>query len=252
MRVASIDGCKGGWVAVIVEPGGAMRAERISRVGELFDRPDAPDLAAIDMPIGLPDRIGPKGRAPERLVRPLLGARQSSVFSIPSRAAVAAALDAEAHPEEGLRYRHACAVARATSDPPRALAKQAFHIMPRIGEIDALLCEHPSLRTRLHECHPEVSFWAMNGEAPVPIAKKVKNAPHGPGLVLRRQLLAAQGFGEDITAAARARAIGVGADDLLDACAAAWTARRIAEGRARAFPSPPDRDRHGLPICIQA
>ena len=49
---------------------------------------DAPGEAAIavDMPIGLPDRTGAGGRGPEALVRRHLGARQSSVFAIPSRA----------------------------------------------------------------------------------------------------------------------------------------------------------------------
>ena len=52
------------------------------------------DIAAIaiDMPIGLPDRIDGSGRAAERAVRPLLGARQSSVFTIPARAAIEALL----------------------------------------------------------------------------------------------------------------------------------------------------------------
>jgi predicted RNase H-like nuclease len=45
-------------------------------------------VIAVDMPIGLPDFTARGGRGPETLVRPLLGERQSSVFSIPSRAAV--------------------------------------------------------------------------------------------------------------------------------------------------------------------
>jgi predicted RNase H-like nuclease len=43
------------------------------------------------MPISLPDRIGPDGRGPERAIRPLLGARRSSVFAVPPRAAIYAA-----------------------------------------------------------------------------------------------------------------------------------------------------------------
>ena len=58
------------------------------------------------MPIGLPDRVGPGGRGPERAVRPLLGERQSSVFSVPSRAAVM---------EDD--YRRSCAVALADLRP---------------------------------------------------------------------------------------------------------------------------------------
>ncbi|MBB3771075.1 putative RNase H-like nuclease [Angulomicrobium tetraedrale] len=250
MRVAGADGCKGGWAVVIVEPDGTARAERVSRLADLFDRPLHPDILAVDMPIGLPERIEAKGRAPERLVRPLLGGRQSSVFSIPSRAAVHAGVDATVPEPE--RYRHACATARATSTPPRAVAKQGFAIFPKIMEIDRWLRDNPALRPHVHECHPEVSFWAMNGGAPLDTPKKVKNAAHKPGLALRRALLQAAGFPPDPLAPFAARAIGVGEDDLIDACAAAWTAGRIARGEAVSFPSPPEEDAHGLPIAIWA
>ncbi|MCB4771719.1 DUF429 domain-containing protein [Ancylobacter sp. Lp-2] len=251
VRLAGVDGCKGGWVAVVVEPGGVMSVERVGRLADLVDRPDAPQIIAVDMPIGLPERVGPNGRAPERLVRPRLGMRQSSVFSMPSRAAVYAALDMSIA-DEAERYRHACSVARASSEPPRAVSKQAFHIFGKIAEIDRLLRGRPDLARRIHECHPEVSFWAMNGETPLDIAKKVKNAPNKPGLALRRRLLATQGFEAGLTSPARARELGVGEDDLVDACAAAWTAGRIAQGRAIGFPAIPDRDGEDLPIQIQA
>lgn len=250
MRVAGADGCKGGWAVVVVEPDGTARAERVARLAELFDRPLSPDILAVDMPIGLPERIGAKGRAPERLVRPLLGQRQSSVFSIPSRAAVYASIDGAVPEPE--RYQHACATARATSEPPRSVAKQGFAIFPKIIEIDRWLRDTPALLPRVHECHPEVSFQAMNGGTPLNIAKKVKNAPHMPGLVLRRALLERAEFPPGPLAPFKARELGVGEDDLIDACAAAWTAGRIARGEAVSFPSPPERDAHGLPIAIWA
>lgn len=250
VRVAGVDGCKGGWVAVIIESGGRMTTERIERIADLIDRQSAPEIIAIDMPIGLPERIGPGGRAPERLVRSKLGGRQSSVFAIPSRATVYASVDPNIPEDE--RYRHACSVARANSQPPKAISRQAFHIFPKIIELDRLLRERPDLRDRLHECHPEVSFWAMNDEAPLDRPKKAKNAPHAPGLALRRQLLLAQGFDEAVLSAAHARALKVGEDDLIDACAAAWTARRIAQGRVIGFPPVAERDATGLRIQIQA
>lgn len=43
---------------------------------------------------------------------------------------------------------------------------------------------------------------------------------------------------------------GVGADDVLDAGAAAWSARRIANGEAKSLPEGPERDEHGRPIAI--
>ncbi|MFT0860658.1 DUF429 domain-containing protein [Ancylobacter sp. G4_0304] len=248
MRVAGVDGCKGGWVAVIIEPDGSGHAARIARLAELFERPLAPDLVAVDMPIGLPERIEAKGRAPERLVRPKLGRRQSSVFSMPSRAAVEASEDASVPEDE--RYRHACARARATSEPPRAVAKQGFALFPRILDIDRWLRANPALQPRVFECHPEVSFWAMNGETEVTTAKKVQNRPNPEGLAQRRGLLDAAGFSQELFSASKARALGVGQDDLIDACAAAWTAGRIARGEAISFPPIPECDAHGLRIAI--
>ncbi|MCK0207875.1 DUF429 domain-containing protein [Starkeya koreensis] len=248
MRVAGVDGCKGGWVAVVVEPDGSAHAARVATLADLFARPLPPQIVAVDMPIGLPERVDAKGRAPERLVRPLLGGRQSSVFSMPSRSAVYASED-EMVPDAG-RYRHACAVALATSTPPRAVAKQGFALFPKIIEIDRWLRAHPSMLERVFECHPEVSFQAMNGGAPLDLPKKVKSNPAAPGLALRRDLLAKAGFAPELLAPFKARALGVGEDDLIDACAAAWTAGHIARREAVSYPSPPERDAHGLPIAI--
>lgn len=40
------------------------------------------------------------------------------------------------------------------------------------------------------------------------------------------------------------------ADDLLDACAAAWSAGRIAQGRHATLPHPPERDSRGHRMAI--
>ncbi|MCK0198038.1 DUF429 domain-containing protein [Ancylobacter sp. 6x-1] len=253
MRVAGVDGCPGGWVVVVREEGRVVHTGRITHLTALTDRPDAPAVIAIDMPIGLPARTGAKGRAPERLVRPLLGMRQSSVFSIPARAAVEAGVMQDGVAEgmdEAARYRAACALARATSDTGKAVAKQGFHIFPKIMEIDALLRARPDLVPRVFESHPELCFWAMNGCRAVPLAKKVKGRPHEEGLAFRRKLLIEQGFPDDAISAERARALKVGPDDLVDAAATAWAAGRIARGEAESYPSPPERDAYGLPIAI--
>ena len=56
--VAGFDGCRGGWVAVLLDGDTvSARAERISAVTELFERVNEPQIVAIDMPIGLPERI---------------------------------------------------------------------------------------------------------------------------------------------------------------------------------------------------
>lgn len=247
---AGIDGCPGGWIAVLCAAGRAAACLRVDAAEALFRCEPAPAVLAIDIPIGLPERSGPKGRTPERLVRPRLGERQSSVFSIPSRSAVYAGIDPAIPDSE--RFRRACETARATSPEGKAVARQSFHLFPKIAEIDRLLRARPEVVPRIHECHPEVSFWVMNGERPLSMPKKKQGRPYPPGLEERRRLLAAHGFNPLLLADTEARRLQVGPDDLIDACAAAWTAGRIARGEALSFPDPPERDEFGLPIAIRA
>ena len=95
--LAGVDGCTGGWIAAFVRPdGGEARIRIVPRFADVVAAPEAPAVIAVDMPIGLPERTGLGGRAAENAVRPLLGARQSSVFSVPSRAAIYAGDYAEA------------------------------------------------------------------------------------------------------------------------------------------------------------
>ncbi|WP_406855534.1 DUF429 domain-containing protein [Alsobacter sp. KACC 23698] len=237
--VAGVDGCPGGWVAVTLALDGV--ADPLLTVHPTFagvlGGPPAAAIVAVDMPIGLPDQVGPGGRGPETLLRPLLGARQSSVFSVPSRAAV-----------ETLDYRDACAAALRTSVPPRAVSKQCFFLFPKIRDVDALLRADPGLRDRVRETHPEGAFMRLNKGAPLSQPKKVKSSPYGPGLEERRALLEKAGFARAFLEARPPR--GAAFDDVLDACACAVSALRIARGEAQSFPSPPGRDAHDVPVAI--
>lgn len=235
--VAGVDGCRGGWiVALWAEDARILRCDSFKDV--LAVAADAA-LIAVDMPIGLPERVGPGGRGPDAAARRVLGDRQSSVFSVPARAAVMA--------ED---YRTACEIARRSSDPPRAVAKPCFNLFPKIRELDALMT--PELQNRVVESHPEAAFWAMNGETPLDLAKRVKAQPHAPGLALRRDLLRKAGFPVEALDAAKFHRALAGPDDLIDAAAGAVVARRILEGRARRFPDAPAVDAKGLRMEIWA
>lgn len=235
--VRGVDGCPAGWIAVTIATEGPL-APCVTITRNFADLTTGVEKIAVDMPIGLPETAGPGGRGPETLVRPLLGERQSSVFSVPSRAAVYAT-----------DYGEACRTALATSDPPRKVSKQAFFLFPKIREIDALLRADPGLVDRVHEVHPELAFWRLNGDNPVPLPKKVSSRGHLPGLDLRRDMLVRAGYPADfLTTAPR----GAGLDDLLDAAVSALVARRLHAGTAQPFPDPPGRDAHGLPVAIWA
>jgi len=234
--LAGVDGCPDGWIAAFVR-GAEVRVEVLPRFADVIAR--EPVIVAVDMPIGLPKRTGQGGRAAENAIRPLLGARQSSVFSVPSRAAI-----------EAVSYAEACAVALATSDPPRKVSKQLFNIAPKIREVDAVLRGGPSLAARVFEVHPELAFWRLNGGRALTEPKKVKSRCYEPGLALRRSLLIDAGFAPEIVNASPPK--GAGPDDLLDALACAAVARRLHRGEAVSFPASPERDAYGLPMAIWA
>ena len=248
--LAGIDGCSGGWVVALADEDFTSFALRqIGSISDLFSDGNAPTVVAVDMPIGLPERTGPKGRTPERLVRPMLGERQSSVFSIPSRSAVYAGVD-PGEPDERKRYVRACEIARATSAECRAVAKQGFHIFPKIVQIDQFLLRHPELVHRVFEVHPEVAFCQMNDLKPVLEPKKVRGMVWLPGIKLRGLLLAKAGIPPGVIEGPLPKA--VGRDDWLDALAALVVARRIGSGEAVSYPSPPEVDALEIPVAIWA
>ncbi|MBS0242910.1 MAG: DUF429 domain-containing protein [Proteobacteria bacterium] len=239
--VAGVDGCRGGWLVVLRETRNASQphARILPKFADVLALSEAPSVIAVDMPIGLPDVAEIGGRIADREARKVLGQRQSSVFAVPSRHAVMA--------EE---YRDACARALASSNPPRKVAKQTFNIFPKIREIDRLMT--PELQSRAFEVHPEVAFWALNGERSLDEPKKLKSRPYPAGLALRRKLLIAAGFEERFLTETKFRASDAGEDDLLDACACAWSAGRILAGTARTFPPTPPLDGKGLRQEINA
>lgn len=238
--LAGADGCPGGWIVAFVRPaGGDVRVRIMPRFSDVLAAPEAPAVVAVDMPIGLPERTGLGGRAAENVVRPLLGQRQSSVFSVPSRGAIYAG-----------DYSEACRIASETSEPPRKVSKQLFNIAPKIREVDECLRADAGAAKRTFEVHPEVAFWRLNGERALMEPKKVKSRCYEPGLQLRRILLVAAGLSADAVHATPPK--GAGPDDLLDALACSAIARRLHANMARPFPDPPPCDAFGLRMAIWA
>jgi predicted RNase H-like nuclease len=237
--VAGVDGCPSGWAVVLRRLDGDSPPvfTVLPDFAAVLADPRRPAIIAVDMPIGLPDRVGPGGRGPEREVRRLLGERQSSVFAVPSRAAVMAD-----------DYRRSCDIAVLTSEPPKKVSKQCFHLFPKIREVDRLMT--PELEARVHEAHPELGFWRLNGGRAMALPKKVKSRPNPAGIDERAALLVRHGYDRGFLD--QPLPCGVGRDDLIDAAVLALTAERIAKGDGLSFPSTPERDGKGLRMAIWA
>jgi predicted RNase H-like nuclease len=235
MWVAGADGCPSRWVVVFRSmAGNPPRARLCESIDDVFASPERPTLVAVDIPIGLPATSEPGGRTADRDARKLLGRkRQSSVFPTPSRAVLAAT-----------SFAQACEIERRNSVPPKKISQQAFNLLGKIRKVDALVRRGAY---SIFECHPEVSFWAMNNRVAMTHSKKKLC-----GLEGRRRLLLRNGFPESILTKRLGSYRDHSWDDLLDACAAAWTAERIAKGHAVRVPQVVERDDLGVEMAIWA
>ena len=250
--LCGVDGCPAGWVAVWRDHSNdAPKTTVFFDVRSLIEAFPKTAIFAIDMPIGLPDFVTGGGRGPEKAVRPYLGERQSSVFSVPSRAAIYA----ECGPFSGQAdmieaHKRASMVALETSDPPRKISIQSFNLFPKIRGIDTLLREESYLIPRLYESHPEFAFSVLNSNAPMKLPKKIKGKVNPEGMEERKELLASLGLPREFLDQKPPK--GAAADDFLDACAMLCIAGRINAGKAQPHPSPLIHDSHGIPVAIWA
>ena len=225
-----MDGCRGGWLVVAARLGPNANFVDLNwnvelEVGNVIDR----GLIAIDMPIGL---ASDRPRSCDIQARSLLDARRSSVFPAPVRAALGAT-----------DYREACDLSYAVSG--RKLSKQAYNLLPKIRQLDQLLLEDPQRIDRVHEVHPELAFAQWNGGEPMAQAKKT-----AAGSAQRHALVESEfpGLVEQIrTSVSKSK---LGDDDILDAIACLWSARRLRWKGALVLGG--ERDALGLPMRISA
>ncbi|MGY2075595.1 DUF429 domain-containing protein [Blastococcus sp. SYSU DS0828] len=219
MAVLGLDGWRGAWAGALLDDG----------VVTLLALPDAPaalalpgvDVVAVDMPIGLAEN---RPRVCDVAARRLLGRAGSSVFPAPLRPVLGAA-----------DYADACRISVAVSG--KALSKQAWLLVPSIRSLDEVLGDPPD--PRVHEVHPELAFRALDDRVRDPKAT-------ARGLAQR---LAALRPVMDVDRALAEAPPRLPAVDALDACAAAWSARRIAAGSAETVGGD-EPDARGRPMEI--
>jgi predicted RNase H-like nuclease len=225
MFVAGVDGCRAGWVAFKVEVPSLATSVDVFDIAELLNRrPDDLLCLAIDIPIGLVNG----SRACDKAARKLLGQpRGTSVFAAPCRAALSAAS-------------HATASALNRKKTTRGLSQQAWGIAPKIKQVDDAIT--PDCQRWALEVHPEVCFWALNERRPMKHNKKTAEGAKERVVLIRRVF-------PTIDRHLANRPPRVGADDLLDAAAAAWTALRLHQRQAECVCSPEGDDK-GLAVTI--
>jgi predicted RNase H-like nuclease len=224
--IAGVDGCGPKWLAIAQEPGRRQYAAVVLNTEELAAQ--TWDLIAIDIPIGLPES---GAREADVAARKFIQPRGSSVFPSPIRPALSAQT-----------WREGCDITYAHDG--KGISQQTFAILPKIRDVDQYV-RSTTLRDRLFEVHPEVSFAAWN-KAPMAYPKRDQQGHQD------RRALIARYFGEDAFDSVRSQVRGekVAADDITDAFAALWTANRLLIGAAARLPADPQFDSLGLPMHI--
>jgi predicted RNase H-like nuclease len=234
--VAGVDGCRAGWVVVLLEIGtGASRLLGCRTFSEVLALPEQPKVIAVDVPIGLLDRGEPGGRACDREARTILGRQGVRVFSAPT----VPALDAYIL---GGDHATVSAANRTSSDAGIGLSRQAFCIMNKISEVDAEMT--PRLQEIVYEIHPEVSFRRANDGTPVAAPKRGAS-----GRARRAAIVEELGFPSD-RFLTRPRPLDSKPDDILDAAVACWTAFLIEKKDASSIPLAPPLSSRGLTMAI--
>lgn len=223
-----VDACRAGWVGVVWD-GGRPTALAARGIGALVAAAEADgpvEVVGIDIPIGLPDS---GRRQADLLAKQQIGRLRSSVFTTPVRPAL-----------EARTHAHGVAVNRELTG--EGFSIQAFGLRAKVFEVEAFVRSDDGATRTVLEVHPEVSFARMSGG---PLTERKKT---WAGAELRRALLDEHGLG--ITGVGALAGVDVGVDDVLDAAAVAWTARRHALGEAEALPATPEVFSDGWPAAI--
>lgn len=229
-----LDGAPGGWAGVLYDLNGLEPPSAVLYASFAQALESGAQVIAVDMPIGLPDvplAHGRSGRACEQAARAMLGARRTSIFPTPLRAAFAGSSRAQVD-----------ALSRAAGGS--GVGAQSFALFRKIREIDAAMT--PQLEGCVFETHPETVIAALT-DAP---ARHGKKTPEGRAE--RLALLEAHGLPRALFEPHPFRKSEALPDDLVDAGLCLLTARRIAAGTALRLPEDPPRDARGLRMAIWA
>ena len=231
---AGADGCRGGWVAALLDEQFRFRPLTVyPTLAALVTALSGVQALLVDIPMGL--REQGDERACDLETRRLLGSRGSTLFRVPVREAV----HQQTHHEANERNRAASG---------KGIAAQTFGICQKIAEADLLLRANPELQRWVYESHPEACFAVLNGGPPLP---EKKRSPEGQKrrleLISRYSPNAAQTLAE---ARDRFRRSDVADDDILDAMGLALAAHLCRTKGIRYIPAEPEVDPLGLRMAI--
>src|SRR5215213_467192 len=221
MAVLGVDGWRSVWVGALLD-GRSVTLLVLPNAPAVLAVPDV-EVIGIDMPIGLSDD-GVRACDLEARRRMSRAGASGTVFPAPVRPVLAAQSYAQAR-------RLAVAASR------RSISAQSWNLVPSIRQVDDALGDPPT--GRVVEVHPELAFRALDARV-----RDRKSLPRGQAQRIRALLPVM-----DVLAGLAEAPAGPPVVDMLDACAVAWSAQRIADGTAECV-GDGTTDRRGRPMRI--
>jgi predicted RNase H-like nuclease len=219
-QIIGIDGCKRGWFSVWQNPDDTIQSSIFSTLNHLKDffNDEAHLIIGIDMPVVLSDFIP---READQLARKLLSKKASSVFTAPT-------------PEmlEQPNYERASYVSKRLFG--KSMSLQSWYLFPKIKDVQTIIHD---AHINLYEIHPELSFRAMNHEEVILESKKSKEGFEIRNALLRRHF---ESFDFESIRNLYPRK-DVMDNDILDAMAVLWSAKRIQANEASFLPKIPEK-----------
>ena len=218
--IIGIDGCKSGWFSVWENQDKSIHSAVFSNLNELknFFKNESQLILGIDMPVVLSEVIP---RQADQLARKLLSKKASSVFTAPT-------------PEmlNQPNYEKASLVSKRLFG--KSMSLQSWYLFPKIKDVQTMI-HHEDMQ--IYEIHPELSFRAMNNEQVILESKKTQE-----GFALRNALLSMhfKNFIFEDIRNQHARK-DVMDNDILDALAVLWSAKRIQSNQASYLPQAPEK-----------
>ena len=218
--IIGIDGCKSGWFSIWENQDKSIHSSVFSNLNELknFFKNESQLILGIDMPVVLSEVIP---RQADQLARKLLSKKASSVFTAPT-------------PEmlDQPNYEKASLVSKRLFG--KSMSLQSWYLFPKIKDVQTMI-HHEDMQ--IYEIHPELSFRAMNNEQVILESKKTQE-----GFALRNALLSMhfKNFIFEDIRNQHARK-DVMDNDILDALAVLWSAKRIQSNQASFLPQAPEK-----------
>lgn len=226
-----VDGCSNGWIAISYSETDFDGAEFYEHISDLWDDYSDAERILVDVPIGLRENSSEPRKCDTAARDVLKPDRYSSVFPTPVR---------EAAREDS--YEDAKGKQEELTEG--SLNRQTWGITPKIDQIDRFLLENDDARDTVREAHPEVCFWAFDGDEMEYSKTNNRAQAFWERVAVLRDV--EEGVYDHLWEVGTGDLGGSPSnDDIVDAFAVALTARGDEEG-IETLPEDPETDNKGL------